>query len=81
MSDESQRQLCFCVCDCFLVCSVVMLPVYIYAALLVGVHWKEAGTSLEDVIKYSCDVWCTLEGHADLMDSSWPGTYAALLKE
>ena len=29
---ESLKQLCFCVCDYFLVCSVVMLPVFIYAA-------------------------------------------------
>ena len=32
LCDESQRQLCFCVCDYFLLCSVVMLPVFIYAA-------------------------------------------------
>ena len=32
LCDESLKQLCFCVCDYFLVCSVVMLPVFIYAA-------------------------------------------------
>ena len=28
LCDKRQRHLCFCVCDYFLVCSVVMLPVF-----------------------------------------------------